>query len=311
MANIKLMRGPNVTTTNPALIDGQLLFDTVNHSIWMDIDTSTRVKLYDNIDSAIVDITNLKNTLAGISGTVVQYIADTISDLKDEIVLSVTAGPGITVSGTATNPQIAAKLSSKEGNALTIETEEGKEGLYYSPTAAPEYTIEKSDTAEDGYAATYKLMKSGTQSGVSINIPKDKFIKSVELVNEDGEGTAGKFIKMTFQNDDSTVLYLDVETLVNKVYTSGSAASDMVVVAVDEDTNKITASVTDGTVTKAKLAIAVQTSLGLADTAVQPSALAVAEENNKYISGITVSGNTITFKKKTIDLSALQWGEFS
>ena len=41
-----------------------------------------------------------------------------------------------------------------------------------------EYTVAKSETAEDGYVSTYILTKDGTQVGEKINIPKDLVVES-------------------------------------------------------------------------------------------------------------------------------------
>ena len=62
--------------------------------------------------------------------------------------------------------------------------------------------------------------------------------------------------------------YVDVSGLVEYV-TSGSQAGDMIYVSIDPTTHEVTATITDGTVTKAKLVTAVQSSLDKADSALQ------------------------------------------
>lgn len=182
----------------------------------------------------------------------------------------------------------------------------------------PEYTIKKATTPETGFAATYQLTKDDVAVGDKINIAKDFLVKSatIETVTTADDPYTGaevgdKYIDFVINTKDGTDteehLYLAVNDLVD-VYTSGSNTGDPVVIAVDASTNKITATITDGTVTKAKLATAVQASLDLADTAVQPSELTVIKEDNKYIAGVTVAANgTITFEKETL---ALEWGSF-
>lgn len=59
----------------------------------------------------------------------------------------------------------------------------------------------------------------------------------------------------------------------NAAIESGSAAGDMVYVTVDPDTHKVTATITNGTITKEKLTSSVQSSLNKADSAVQPQTL--------------------------------------
>ena len=85
------------------------------------------------------------------------------------------------------------------------------------------------------------------------------------VTNPEGQ-PAGTYIKLVLQNV-ADPLYINVGSLIEYV-TSGSQAGDMVVVAVSDD-HKVTATITDGTVTKAKLVTEVQTSLSLADNSVQ------------------------------------------
>ena len=103
-----------------------------------------------------------------------------------------------------------------------------------------------------------------------ITIPKDMVVKSGTVVTKTEAGAwgdAGTYIALTLANATNDTIYINVGNLIEYV-TSGSNAGDMVVVNVSDD-HKVTATITDGTVTKAKLASAVQTSLGKADTAVQ------------------------------------------
>ena len=68
-------------------------------------------------------------------------------------------------------------------------------------------------------------------------------------------------------NASSSDIYINVGDLIEYV-TSGSQAGDMVVIAIDAN-HQVTATITDGTITKAKLAQGVQDSLDAADSAVQ------------------------------------------
>lgn len=115
----------------------------------------------------------------------------------------------------------------------------------------PGYTIEKAaDSGE--YAAIYQFKKDGVATGAAINIPKDMVVKSGAVVENPEGQEAGTYIKLVLQNV-ADPLYINVGGLIEYV-TSGSAAGDMVVIAIDETTHKVTASITDGTITKAKLA---------------------------------------------------------
>lgn len=126
----------------------------------------------------------------------------------------------------------------------------------------PGYTVEKSEKSGD-YAAVYQLMKDGVAVGAAINIPKDMVVKSGSVVTNPTGQPKGTYIKLVLANATNDTLYVDVGGLIEYV-TSGSAAGDMVVIAIDEQTHKVTASITDGTITKEKLETEVQTALNKA-----------------------------------------------
>ena len=182
----------------------------------------------------------------------------------------------VTITG---NNSIAVKVSPKTGNILSVETGSGEQGLYVpAPAAADTYQITKLGTPSTGAAASYKLQKltngTGTPADVAnsavIDIPKDMVVQSgtVETKSESGAwGPAGTYLHLVLANAASSDIYINVSNLIEYV-TSGSQAGDMVVIAIDSD-HKVTATITDGTVTKAKLAQGVQDSLDLADSAVQ------------------------------------------
>ena len=327
MAQIKLMRGTGLTNTNPKIKDGQLLFATDTKAIYLDVDGSTRIKLYDSLDTALTDIDALEAKLAGLKeATVVAKIAAEIAKLKKEVVAEAEDSNSVTLTiadnagATAKKIKAEVKISSETDNHLSLKTDAGKEGLYVpAPAAADTYEIEQvadSDVDKTQYAAAYKLVKktrgtgTGTQVGATINIIKDNFIDKVTLVDTDGTNT-GKFIKITFKDTNTSTIYLDVKDLFN-VYKGAAAADGIITVAVDATTGVITATIADGTITKAKLETAVQTSLGLANTAVQPTKLAKPVVANEYISGIEVADNgTIDIKKATLpSLDSLEWGSF-
>lgn len=128
-------------------------------------------------------------------------------------------------------------------------------------------TVEKLGTAESGYIASYVVKQNGSQVGATINIPKDYLVKSatvgtVTTANDPvtGYGVGDRYIDFIINTKDNSGtnehLYLLVSDLVDEYLA-------------DENTltlNSNTFSVKDGGVTKTKLASAVQTSLGYADT---------------------------------------------
>ena len=172
-------------------------------------------------------------------------------------VASVTSGDAsVTVGGTTTAPTVAVKLSQDADNAMEL----AEDGLKVVIPAAAEYSIVKAENSGD-YAAVYNLTKDGAVVGASINIPKDMVVESGSVV-ENPEGQAeGTYIKLVLQNV-SEPLYINVGSLIEYV-TSGSQTGDMVMINISDD-HKVTATITDGSITLAKLTTDVQTAIGKA-----------------------------------------------
>lgn len=112
-------------------------------------------------------------------------------------------------------------------------------------------TVEKKQTAEEGFAATYIIKQNEKQVGSSINIPKDFLVKSgtvktVSAINQPVNGyKVGQkyldFVVNTASNDgQESHIYILVEDLVD-VYTGSTGGQIAVVVGND---NTISASLT-------------------------------------------------------------------
>lgn len=176
-------------------------------------------------------------------------------------VASVTAKDNsVVIGGEATAPTVGVQISASAGNALAL----ADDGLMVTIPTAAEYSIVKDETAGDGYAATYHLTKDGENVGAAINIPKDMVVQSGTVVTDPEGQPAGTYIKLVLANADNSELYIPVDTLIEYV-TSGSQVGDMVVINVSDD-HKVTATITDGTITAAKLTTEVQTALNKAHT---------------------------------------------
>lgn len=168
---------------------------------------------------------------------------------------------------------IAVNISSEADNQLVLKTT-GNKGLYVAPSENQEsYTIVKDDNSGD-YSAVYHLQTTsgGTtvNVGAAINIPKDMVVQAGSVVTKTAAGDwgpAGTYIELVLANADGDRLYIKVDDLIEYV-TSGSQVGDMIVVSVD-NSHQITATITDGTISKAKLSQGVQTVLDAAETAVQ------------------------------------------
>lgn len=149
-----------------------------------------------------------------------QTAAENAQSVANAKVSSVTAANGITIGGTPTAPTVGIKLDAKGGNAATLSAD----GLMVTipEVKVPEYSITKDATSAD-YAAVYHLTKDGVNAGVAINIPKDLFVKSGEIVeNPDGQ-EPGKYLKLVLQNQ-ATPVYINVADLVD-AYTAGNGIS--------------------------------------------------------------------------------------
>lgn len=125
-------------------------------------------------------------------------------------------------------------------------------------------TVEKQESAETGYAATYIVKQNDIQVGEKINIPKDWLLKNVTIKTcteadkpEAGYKIGDRYFDFEFNVKDggeetTTHTYLKVEEMYD-AYESGSLTTDAVVIVVDNDNNTISATVTDKTITRAKI----------------------------------------------------------
>lgn len=183
----------------------------------------------------------------------------------DAKVASISAGnDAIAVStsspASSTAPAISLVLSPKTGNALSIQTGSGEEGLFYQPAAAVVYSMAKRGTAASGYAATYDLTADGVATGDAINIPKDMVIESgsvvditydnghlydgavdvTEIIKGTGTATAadaGKYIKLVVANATDDKIYIKATDLVD-IYTAGNGidiTSNAISVVIDSN----------------------------------------------------------------------------
>ena len=192
-----------------------------------------------------VDISIPTGALADKDKVAKADLADALATEIDSKVASVGDGDAsVTVGGTATAPTVAVKLSAGTDNAITLEDD----GLI---PAADTYSIVK-DENSGNFAAVYHLAKNGINiSGSTINIPKDMVVESGEVVTNPDGHPAGTYIKLVLQNVTNP-LYINVGDLIEYV-TSGSEDGDMVVIDVSDD-HKVTATITEGTITNDKIA---------------------------------------------------------
>lgn len=213
----------------------------------------------------------------------------------------------VVIGGEATAPTVGVQISAGAGNALSL----ADDGLMVTLPTAAEYSIVKDETAGDGFAATYHLTKDGANVGAAINIPKDMVVQSGTVVTDPEGQPAGTYIKLVLANAENSELYIPVDTLIEYV-TSGSQTGDMIVINVSDD-HKVTATITDGTITAAKLTTDVQTALNKAHTHANAEELDkialgdkakwdAAEQNAKdYADGLNTAMNTRVEALEAID----------
>lgn len=238
------------------------------------------------------DVANLQTQVNGLvakvgapaaEGTEASGLYKSIADVETVAkarLESVKAGDNsVTITGSATKPNVAVKISEATGNALSL----AKDGLKVEipEVKVPKYSLVKDKTAAAGDVATYHLTKDGVNEGVAINIPKDLVVASGSVETfvtgklPEGVTEAGTYIQLNLANS-AKPLYINVGSLIEYV-TGGSGENDAIQINVSSDTHKVTASVKNGSLTKEMLAADVVASLGKADSAVQ--AVAAGDAN--------------------------------
>lgn len=219
-------------------------------------------------------ISKVGNAAQGeVSSTGLYALIDEVKALAEGKVSSVGAADrSVTIGGTATAPTIGVAISADEGNPLSLAADGLK--VTIPEVTIPEYSLKKLDAATAGMSASYQLTKDGTGIGAVIDIPKDMMVKSGSVQTYEagslpaGVTEAGTYIVLVLNDTAETKLYINVGNLIEYV-TSGSAEGDMVFINIDPQTHKVTATITDGTVTEAKLHADVKAKLAKAVSAVQ------------------------------------------
>lgn len=196
--------------------------------------------------------------VAAIAASIVSNVADAkayAKDYADGLVAAVAAGDVSFTSsnfaadnvGSALEELYTAMGNVESGAAISVST----------------------STTSTGMLRSYTISQGGTQVAV-IDIPKDYVNNIIGIVSQDGSGNSGVFLKVNTAPTGETASYeyVDVSGLVEYL-TVGTQTGKMVTLTIDSATHTITADIADGTLTKAKLASAVQSSLDKADSALQ------------------------------------------
>ncbi len=133
--------------------------------------------------------------------------------------------------------------------------------------AQTDYTVTVTPSTPDGVAKRYNIKQAATKLDVNIDIPKDMVVESgsVETKNTAGAwGKAGTYLHLVLANATEDNIYINVSSLIEYV-TSGSKVGDQIVINVSDD-HKVTATLTEGSVTLSQLHADVQTAIDKAHT---------------------------------------------
>ena len=276
-------------------------------------------------DGAVTNVETLMGTEAT-TGSVKQ-IAKGYADGKDAAIAAAKAAGDNAKTAVDT---LAGKVGElPEGATATTVVGYVDEKIGKIP-AQTDYTVTVTPSTVEGIAKRYTVAQAATGLNVNIDIPSDMVVKSGTVETNPTGQPAGTYLVLTLANATNDKVYIDVGSLIEYV-TSGSKTGDMVVVDVSAD-HKVTATISDGTITKAKLATAVQTSLGLADTAIQQAGLnsalegyvakngtdrlMTADEGTKLegiesgaqknvIETVKVGGKALTVTEKAVDITSI------
>ena len=159
-------------------------------------------------------------------------------------------------------------------------------------TGLVDYTVTADMSTPANVAKRYVLSQNGSEI-VTIDIPKDLVVSSgtVEVKDKAGVwGVAGTYLVLTLANTTSDKVYINVGDLIE--YVTGAKAADGIITTSVDANHVLTATIGDGTITKAKLSTAVQTSLGKADTALQAAALEPYAKTSDVEAGYVAKNGT-------------------
>lgn len=247
--------------------EGTIYFETSTHLIKVGTGSNS-CEYYSGVRSAAWNSTTKVLTIVNQAGENIELnFADVASaegvnsllqTLRDDLNTKLTKP--------ATNGTVGQVLRLKDASGNTE---------WYSLPAATDYsiTIDSSEAGtQNGYLKSYHIAQNGVEVGV-INIPKDLVVTSGSCVagtwsgstfTESSSGT-GKAIKLVIANQTDPV-YIDVKDLVD-VYSAQQNATQIQLAI--SNSNVISATIVNGSVTTDSLDSSVKTALGKANSAVQ------------------------------------------
>lgn len=263
--NLKFLYGLKENLEKVAVVNGQVLICTNSGEMFVDInDTRFEIADTDEIKRKLLTIAegatkveaSEQNGYIKING--VETKVYELPTLKAENISDFAAAvKAVKVDAAVTADKVAHKLTVKVGGAnvefdgSAAQTADVDAAIEAAINAIPEqtdYTVTCTDAdveAAEGVPAfkRHTLTQNG-KTICTIDVPKDLVIQSGRVEND-------KLI-LVLNDAANTEIEINVGDLIEYV-TSGSADGDMVYVNIDEN-HKVTATITDGTITLAKLA---------------------------------------------------------
>lgn len=247
--------------------------------------------VYDTLESAKTAIKGL-NVKAGEPSIALYKGSDNVT----KVILGISPVDGTNKTLFISAEEVEALISASEGGVntsignlenLTTKDKATIVAAINSLKTESTVTVEKKQTAEEGFAATYIIKQNEKQVGSSINIPKDFLVKSgtvktVSTINQPVNGyKVGQkyldFVVNTASNDgQESHIYILVEDLVD-VYT-GSTGDQIAVV------------VGNGNTISASLTKTVNDSLQKANSALQKTNIKEGTANGTIsVSGVNIN----------------------
>ena len=154
----------------------------------------------------------------------------------------------------AESKRASAESARVSAESKRVSAESARVSEFNKMSTSLKVTLSDSGSTTD-YAKIYTISQGGTEIG-KINIPKDLVVESGSVVKNPTSALTGTYIKLVIANQTEPI-YINVADLCD-AYTGGSTSTVNVSIS---DTNKVTATLVSGSISKSLLSSDVQTTL--------------------------------------------------
>ena len=255
---------------------------------YIEIDDTTAQdghKIY-TVELKTIDIADATASSTGLADAweVRSYVDDAIGDVEDiieaneEVTAAALNDLNDKISSAATDAEITLTESTATGVAKQYTLSQGG-------TTVGTIDIPKDLVVDEGKVVDVTWGGSENQHYYDGSTNVDEAIGATEAQKASGE-LAGKYIRLTIANSQALPLYIAAKDLVD-IYTSGSAASDNIVIAINAQ-NQITASI--------------GTNSDLAGVVTKVAGIAEGAQVN-VIETVKVNGTALTVTNKAVDVT--------